>query len=68
MAPGRRAGPEHLVGVVTMIAGILLEAGFSPDPDRAPSGDPNSSRWSRWLDYPVRHPVTCRPVPARTEP
>ncbi len=68
VAPGRSAGPEHLVGVVTMIAGILLEAGFSPDPDRAPSADPNSSRWSRWLDYPVRHPVTCRPVPARTEP
>lgn len=67
VAPGRSAGPEHLVGVVTMIAGLLMQVGFSPDPARAPSGDPNSSRWSRWVDYPVRHPVAVGPAPARTE-
>ena len=59
VAPGRSAGQEHLVGVVTVIAGTLLEAGFIPDPIRPPSGDPNSSRWSRWQDYPVCHPVAA---------
>ncbi len=55
--PGQQVGDDHLYGVVTVMAGILLRAGFVPDPDREPAGDPNSSRWSRWVNYPVLYPM-----------
>ncbi len=54
--PDDEIDDDHLFGVVTKVASELLKAGFIRDPDRAPSGDPTTLRWSRWVDYPVRYP------------
>lgn len=44
---------HHLLGAVTVMAGVLLRAGAAPDPDDPPTLDPHTSRvvWGR---YPVR--------------
>jgi cytochrome P450 len=44
---------HHLLGAVTLMAGVMLERGAQPDPEDPPSLDPNTTR-TMWGRYPVR--------------
>ena len=50
---GNAQGPDHLVGLVTIMVMALLRRGVRPDPDTEPTLDDHTTRWTRWSGYPV---------------
>jgi cytochrome P450 len=44
---------NHLYGLVSQAVQALVRRGVRPDPERPPVRDEQTTRWTRWADYPV---------------
>ena len=58
--PQAPESPDHLYGMVTLLAESLLAHGVIPHPQKAPEAESQTIRWTRWAHYPVafRQPRT----------